>query len=291
MLFVTGGNGHFAASVIANLRASGHAGSLIVGTRDPHSPFARELTEAGIQVRKADFEDPASLRQAMTGAEKVLIIPTMAPNDVRIVQNQAAVEAARASGVRHLVYASFINASEGSFAEHNRLVHYPTEQAIRASGLSFTILRHALYAEMMTTNLKETLASGLLCRAGGDARCAYIGRDDLGISAARILASDGHEGRIYTETMAETVSGAEAAALMSEVFGTPVAYRAIPSGEWAEYMSGAWGVPLYAAQSAVGTMRAVETGEFDIASNDYAEITGHPPRTFRRFLEDVRDRS
>ena len=289
MLFVTGANGHFAGEVIANLRASGYAGELAVGTRDVQSPRARELAEAGITVRAMDFDDPTTLVPALEGVDKLLITPTWAPNTERFGQNRAAIDAAKAAGVRHIVYASFINAGADSLAEHSQLVHYPTEQAIKASGLDWTILRHALYAEMMVGDLAETLETGLLRRAGSGARCAYIARDDLGISAARVMAEDGHAGRTYTETMAETISGDEIAALMTEVFATPVAYRAVPAGEWPDYMSSSWGVPIEAARSSLGTMRAVETGEFDIATTDYAAITGHPPRTFREFLEAQQD--
>ncbi len=289
MLFVTGANGHFAGEVIANLRAAGHADRLVVGTRDARSARARELADAGIAVCAMDFDEPSTLVPALAGVEKLLITPTWAPNSERLRQNRAAIDAAKAAGVRHIVYASFINARAGSLAEHNQLVHYPTEQAIKASGLEWTVLRHALYAEMMIGDLAETLKTGLLRRAGGSARSAYIARDDLGISAARVLADEGHAGRTYTETMEETISGDEIAALMTDVFATPVAYRAIPAAKWPDYMSSEWGVPIEAARSSLGTMRAVETGEFDIATTDYAAITGHTPRTFGQFLEAQRD--
>jgi len=48
-------------------------------------------------------------------------------------------------------------------------------------------------------------------------------------------------------------------------------------------------VPLEISKSMVGTSQAVEAGEFDLVSPDYSEITGHPPRTMRAFLESVRD--
>ena len=290
MLFVTGGNGHFARSVIGNLQALGLSEQLVVGTRNPGSDHARALADQGITVRLADFDRPETLAPAMAGAERVLIIPTIAPNDVRPGQNRNALEAAKAVGARHVVYPSFINAGEDSHAEHSRLVHYPMEQAIKGSGLEFTILRHALYAEIMVGDLAETLRSGRLQRAGGAARCAYIARDDLGASAALVLARAGHEGRTYTETMARTYSGEEVARLIGEVFGAEVSYSEVSAEDWPRYMIDHWGVPPEAANSSMGTMRAVSSGEFDIASPDYEAITGRPPLDFRQFLESVRDR-
>jgi NAD(P)H dehydrogenase (quinone) len=288
MIFVSGANGQLARAVINSILDAGGGESLAVGTRDVNSAFAKELARRGVSVRHADFRDPALMRQALQGVRKALIIPTYDTNDVRLQQNLNALEAARAAGVRHIVYPSFINA-ESQRVEHSRLVHFPTEQAIRASGLEFTILRHALYADILVGDLQQTLASGILRRAMGTARCAFVARADLGVSAAQVLMHDGPSGRTYSETMEHTCSGNEIAALMSEVFARPVRYEAVAAANWPRFMNETWGVPMELAKSTLGTMAAIEAGEFDLATQDYREITGHPARSMREFLESVRD--
>jgi NAD(P)H dehydrogenase (quinone) len=288
MFFVSGANGNFAQAVIRNLLSAGRANSLIAGTRNVHSPFAQKLAGQGVRVKEADFRRPELLRQALDGVETALIIPTFDSNDQRLRQNLNVIEAARDSGVRHLIYASFLQA-ESSLVEHSRLVHYPTEKAIRDSGLEFTFLRHALYADILVGDLHDTLASGLLKRPGGRARCAYIAREDLGISAAQILLRNEPSGRTYTETMEQTWSGEEIAALMSSVFRKTIRFQAIPAQDWPLYMTENWGVPSELSMSTLGTMQAIEAGEFDVVSGDYREITGRPARTMREFLEAARD--
>jgi len=287
-IFVSGANGQFARAVIRNVLAAGRATSLIVGTRDVHSGFAQELAGQGVRVREADFRRPDLMRQALDGVEKALFIPTYDANDLRLRQNLNAIEAARDGGVKHVVYASFLRA-ESTRVEHSRLVHYPTEQAIRNSGLGFTLLRHALYADILVADLRDTLASGLLRRPAGRARCAYIAREDLGISAAQILLRAEPSGRTYNETMEQTWSGEDIARLMSEVFAKPVRFEEVAAADWPRYMSEHWGVPPELAKSALGTMEAIADGEFDVVSADYREITGHPARSLREFLEAVRD--
>jgi NAD(P)H dehydrogenase (quinone) len=186
-----------------------------------------------------------------------------------------------------MAYTSFAGAGPTATADHSVEVHWPTERALMASGMDYTILRHALYADIMVGDLDETLTTGLLRRAGGSAACAYIARDDLGLSAAKVLANPGHENRVYTETMEETLTCSQIAALMSEVFDRDIRYEAVPADEWPAYMSQHWGVPAELAKSALGTMRAIENGEFDITSRDYEAITGRKPRTMRQFLETV----
>ncbi len=288
MIFVSGANGQFARAVITTILAAGRGSSLAVGTRDVNSAFARELAGQGVSVRHADFRDPDLVRRALQGMDKALFIPTYDSNDQRLRQNLNALEAARAAGVRHVVYPSFINA-ESARVEHSRLVHLPTEQALRASGLGFTILRHALYADILVGDLQETLASGVLRRSLGTARCAFVARSDLGFSAAQVLMREQPSGRVYSETMERTNSGGEIASLMSEVFGKPVRYQAVPSAEWPRYMTEKWGVPPELSKSTVGTMQAIEAGEFDLVSPDYREVTGRPARSMREFLESVRE--
>ena len=287
MLMVTGANGNLGGQVVSNLlRLVGPSG-FVAGTRDPESPFARELSESGVDVRRTDFDDPASLEKAFEGVEAALIISTYAENSVRPRQNLNAIEGARRAGVRRLAYTSFAGANPQSLADHSYEVHYPTEQALIASGMDYTILRHALYADITVNDLDETLATGVLRRAGGSTPCAYIARDDLGVSAATVLAKSGHENRIYTETMAEPLTGAEIAALMSDVFGREIRYEAVSAEAWPQYMSEHWGIPLHLAKSSVGSMKAIEAGEFDISSPDYETITGRPPQTFEQFLRGV----
>jgi NAD(P)H dehydrogenase (quinone) len=288
MLFVSGANGQFAGHVIRNVLAAGRAGELVVGTRNVDSAFARDLASKGVTVREADFRRPDVMRRALEGVSKALFTPTYDTNDVRLQQNLNAIEAARAAGVKHVIYPSFLRA-ESDRVEHSRLVHFPTENAIRASGLGFTILRHALYADILIGDLDDTLATGALRRASGTARSAYIAREDLGLSAAQVLMRDEPSGHTYTETMDRTYSGVEVAEVMSEVFSRPIRFDPVPAVEWPRYMTERWGVPPEIAKSTVGTMQAVEAGVFDLVTSDYERITGHPARTMRQLLEDVRD--
>lgn len=288
MIFVSGANGKFAGAVIRNLLDDGLAGELVVGTRNVESPYALELVERGVTVRPADFGDARSMERAFDGVTRALLIPTYDTNDVRLQQNLQALAAAKRAGVRHVVYASFLRA-ELPEVEHSRLVHLPTEQAIRESGLDFTLLRHALYADILVGDLAETLATGVFRRSESSSRCAYIARADLGVSAALVLHTEGHAGRTYTETMERSYSGAEVAAAMSDVFGKPIRFEGIPVAEWPRYMIDHWGVPEPLAMSARGTMQVVADGAFDVVSPDYRTLTGRPARSLPEFLTSLRE--
>lgn len=290
MILLSGANGHLAGAIIDNLfKFAPDKKQIAVGTRDPNSAFARRLAAAGLSVRFMDFNDPDSLAAAMTGVRKALIISTWDPNETRIRQHRNAIDAAVGAGVQHLIYTSFMNATAGSAFEHGSKVHAPTEAMIRESGLSYTFLRHNLYAEYLLTDLKETLASGELRRGGGDAGFSLIGRDDLGESAATVLTKDGHENRIYNETGPEALTLAQCAAIISEVFGKPVVHVDLTPEAWYEQAL-AMGYEESMARASTSNIRAALDGEFSMVSPDYESITGHPARTLRQLLLDNREK-
>jgi NAD(P)H dehydrogenase (quinone) len=288
MLLVSGGNGNLARSVIANLLQMTDPSNILVTTRDPASSHAQDLIARGVTVRHADFNAPHTLGPAFAGATRGLIISTYDDNSERLGQNQNAVRAAKAAGVRHVLYTSFLAAGPDALSEHSQRVHWPTEQAIAASGLSYTILRHALYAEMLTGDLDDTLATGVLRRCIGSAACTYIARDDLGLSAATVLAGDSEDNRVLNETMERSYTGAEAADAIAHCFGKPIRYEAVAAEDWPAYMTEKWGMPPALAASTIGTMRAIEAGQFDFVTDDYRSLTGRRPQDLDEFLAGVR---
>jgi len=160
---------------------------------------------------------------------------------------------------------------------------------IKESGLTYTFLRHNLYAEYLLSDLKQTLASGKLLRGGGNAKFSLIGRDDLGESAANVLAGDGHENRIYNETGPEALTLAQCAAVISEVFGKPVVHVDLSPDAWYEQAL-AMGYEESMARASRSNIRAALNGEFSMVSPDYESITGHPARTLRQLFMDNRDK-
>lgn len=285
MLMVTGANGHFAGAVIDRLlELVGDDEQIVVTTREPGSAAGQRLAALGVDLRRADFADPSSLDGAFDGVDKALIVSTIGPNDQRLRMHTNAIDAAVAAGVGHLVYTSFINAGPDAVTEHSRLVHHPTEQRLKASGATYTILRHTVYADAVLDDIDRTLATGEFRRPGGSTPGSYAVREDLAYSAARVLVDAGHEGRTYTETMTESLTGDEVAAHLSEAFGTDIAYRAMPSSDWPAYMVETMGLPAHAAQSSMYTLKAFEEGEFDLVTDDYRAITGRDPVSFPEFL-------
>ncbi|TIT47539.1 MAG: KR domain-containing protein, partial [Mesorhizobium sp.] len=200
-LLVTGASGQLGRSVINHLLDTFEipAARIIATTRTPAN--LADLSARGVTVRAADFDDQASLAKAFAGADRALIISTneLAIQGKRREQQLAAVAAAKQAGIAHLLYTSMPNTEPGSpvlFAPD----HYDTEQAIKASGIPYTIFRNGWYDENLFMAMPQILASGQWYTSAADGAISYGARSDLAAAIAAGLASDDTESTTYTLT-------------------------------------------------------------------------------------------
>src|SRR6202167_4265284 len=202
-LFVTGASGHLGRRVV-ELLLEMETGKIVAGTRKPEK--LADLAARGVVVRHADFEDPQGLAAALAGVDGVLIVSTDAIDRPgrRLAQHRAAVAAAVSAGVKHAAYTSMPNpeTSPVVFAPD----HLGTEQALKASGLSYTILRMCWYTDFLIPTLAPAVASGNLIAATGQGGAPYVTREDCAQAAAAALASSETSSKTWNITGPELVT-------------------------------------------------------------------------------------
>lgn len=280
-VLVTGASGTLGRHVVERLLQLG-ASSIIATTRNPSG--LADLAARGVDVRRADFDDPSSLTGAFAGAQRALLISTdvLDGTDRRIRQHTAAVEAAAGAGVQHLLYTSFVNPHAA-----NPVVvaadHRATEEAIASSGLRWTSLRSSIYSEVTLMSLPAAVASGTLYAAAGDGAVSFVTRADCGdAAAAALLAPDLVEGPIDI-TGPDAVTRYDLAAIASEVSGRPVTYVPIDEDAAVAGMVGA-GMPEAVARAMVTFDIGAAAGELDVVSTAVRDLTGHEPTSVEAFL-------
>ncbi|HDR9872856.1 TPA: SDR family oxidoreductase [Burkholderia cenocepacia] len=286
-LLVTGASGQLGRLVVEHLLAQGATG-IIAGSRNPDA--LADFAARGVEVRRADFDDPASLDRAFAGADRILIISVLdTPDDPprRLQQHRAAVEAAVRAGVKHIVYTSMQNPDSASpipFAPD----HTGTERAIEDTGIPFTILRPNWYAELAFMWLPPVLASGQWFSAAGDGKVAYLWRDDLALAAAAALQSDAAESRKLNISGADVLTAQEIIAAVNQIFG--VSAILVPVSE-EDLATGLRTSGLPEQQVAIFSAFDVNTrlGRVDSTDQDFEQLTGHRPRGLRDFLIEHRE--
>ena len=266
---VTGALGGAVARLLAN-----HGDRLVLLARRPDAAPA----VPGAQVRRAEYADTPDVREALTGIDTLLMVSAAEDVD-RLGQHRAFVQAAAAAGVRHVVYTSFQGAAADCTFTLGR-DHWATEEAIRASGMTHTFLRDSFYADFLPLMATD----GAIRGPAGDGRVAAVARDDVAAAAAAVLADPGpHAGATYDLTGPEALSLAEAAALITEVTGTPTTYVAETLPE--AYASRAsYGAPDWQVDAWVSTYTAIARGEVSQVSDAVQRLTGRPATSLRELL-------
>ncbi len=196
----------------------------------------------------------------------------------RAGQHRAAIEAAEAAGVRHVLYTSIPNPESGTAAAAPS--HLATEQALRDSGLAWTFLRNNLYAEFQVPVVAQAIESGRLVTSAGDGRTAYVSRDDCAAAAAAVLVQDGHAGRAYDITGPDAIGPQELAALAAELGGRPVEVVQVDDDALIAGMVGS-GTPEFVARIVASFPAAAREGLLGSVSSAVEDITGMPARSLR----------
>ncbi|HTM78015.1 MAG TPA: NAD(P)H-binding protein [Devosia sp.] len=277
-LLVTGGSGHFGRLAINELLARG-ATKVIAGTRDPAK--LADLAAKGVSVRALDFDHAASLVSAFAGVDRVLLISTDTVGR-RGEQHRAAIAAAQAAGVKHIVYTSAPtprpNADGGVSPEH-----FWTEQALAASALDWTALRNHIYADMTVLAAPSALQSGQLFDATAGRGRAYVTRADAARTAAgALLQAEGKA--VYDVTGPAAVTQAELAALLARIAGKPVARVGLSAAQLRAGMLAA-GVPQVMVDVLVAFDADAAEGYHAVLSDAVERFSGRQPQTLESFLE------
>jgi NAD(P)H dehydrogenase (quinone) len=284
-LLVTGASGQLGRRVVELLLAQDH-GPIIATTRTPDS--LKELAAKGVEVRRADFDDEASLVQAFQGAERVLLVSTDALDRPgrRLAQQQRAVRALEAAGVKHVVYTSLPNASSSSVSIAPD--HAGTEAALAASRLDFTILRNNLYTDLLFMSLPQALASGQLVDARGNGVVAYVTREDCARAAAAALADRSASGRRTLDVAGpDALTSDEIASLASEILGRKIVHVSVPGDVLIRGLID-HGLPQPVAEMLTTFDVAISRGELSTVTDTVQRLTGRAPQTVRDFLTQNR---
>ncbi|MFD6878062.1 MULTISPECIES: SDR family oxidoreductase [unclassified Streptomyces] len=269
-IVVTGATGSLGRLVIEELLSRVPADRVAAVVRDEEK--AADLAARGVEVRVADYDDPAGLARAFRAGDRVLLI---SGNQVgrRVPQHTAVIKAAEAAGVAQLAYTGILGGPEADFdlaAEHK-----VTEQAILDSALPHTFLRNGWYHENYTAQLPGVLAHGAVVGSAGEGRIASAARADYAAAAAAVLTGDGHLNRVYELSGDTAWSLAEYAAEVARQSGKEVAYASVAADEHQAVLTGA-GVPEGFAAILVDVDAAIARGRLAGTSGDLARLIGRP---------------
>lgn len=276
---ITGASGQLGRLTAQAIGQWAEPAQVVLVSRSPGE--LAEYAARGFDVRAGDFDDPASLRTAFAGVDRLLIISTERVG-ARLDGHRRAVAAAEDAGVSHLLYTSITDPRPENPAG---VVpdHAATEAAIRESGLGWTVLRNGLYAEFQLGTIEQAAASGQLVTNAGDGRAAYVTRGDCARAAAAALVQASGNAA-YDITGPDALSTADLAALAAGLRGGPVEVVEVGDEAFTRGLVEQAGLPEPVAALLASFGTAIRLGFLSEVSTAVADLTGTAPAPLSSLL-------
>ncbi|CAL9372332.1 Quinone oxidoreductase 2 [Nocardiopsis dassonvillei] len=280
---IVGATGHLGRLVVEELLERGTPAAEIVATGRDTDRLAA-LADRGVRTARIDLDEPATLEPAFAGADTLLLISTGEPGR-RVPQHRAAIEAASAAGIGHIVYTSAPGADDTPLVLAPD--HRATEEMLAGSGITRTVLRNNWYNENYAATLHQARDHGVFIGSAGRGRVPSAARRDFAAAAATVLADPAaHADAVYELTGDTAWTYDELAGTLSEVLGRDVVYKDLSTAEHVAALVEA-GLDEGTAGFAAALDGNIRDGALDEPTGGLRRLTGRPTTPIADTLREL----
>lgn len=291
---VDGNLGGFAAEELLKLEPKEN---LIFCGYNPDS--LKKYADMGIETHVTNFNNPDGLKEAFQNAEVVALISMPFVGVKRQNAHKNCVDAAKAAGVRQIVYTSLVNADDETNPSVEKKDHIYTEKYIQEQGLDYQFMRNSQYAEAMVTNyFTYAKMNAPLTNSQGDGLMAYISRKDCAKAVAYALhRSNEFSKKVWNINGLELMTISTFCAIGDVSTGNHVPFVNVTDEENYQIWD-AMGVPRttdgvflkdseapFSSDGMVTFSQAIREGKMDIHTKDFTELTGATPISVRYMFD------
>ncbi|QHS63944.1 SDR family oxidoreductase [Chitinophaga agri] len=286
MILITGATGNLGKATISSLLSRGVSPNDITAlVRD--ETRAAELRSKGLQIKIGDYQDFGSLKSAFQDVDKLLLISSSSDIDKRFEQHKNAINAARETGVGHIIYTSFDmkNLQQSLMGEDVRY-HAYTADYLKKTAIPYTLMDNTMYADMIPLlSGKDILNKGISIPAG-DGKTPFLPIAEMAEAIAVVLTTPGHEHKEYVIAAETAYSFADIADLLSDITGETITYH---QPEVSSYIS--WLIQTGVSEDDAAYISrfcvAIAKGEFDTNKSDVKQLLGRSPVGLKDFLQKI----
>ena len=272
-MFITGASGNVGREVVAALRK--HHVPMVIGARSP----SRIDAAPGQSVVLFDFLDSATYTSAIDQCSAMFLLRPPAISNTKATLNKV-IDAARAAGVKHIVFISVAGADTNLFVPHHAV-----EVHLRAGPPGWTILRPGFFAQNLESAYCEDIRDDNRNYVpAGCGRVAFVNTRDLAAVAVKALLSlEAHDGQAYTFTGPAALSFNEVAQLLSATLGRTVRYEPASAVSYAYHLIHA-GLPLAQALVQAILHIGLRFGQAATVDPTLPRLLGRAPLTMAEYI-------
>ena len=225
-VLVIGATGNQGGAVAKSLLSKGH--NLRTLTRNPDSPSAKKLAEAGVEVLKGDFSDSDSLIKAAKGVDTVyaMTTPFEEGTEAEMKQGIAISDAVKKVGVGHFIFGSVANADKKTGIPHFES-KYEVEEHIKSLNIPYTISAPVFFMDnYLTPWYLPALKEGKLTHAlPADRPLQQVSVKNIGEFVAVLVERREKVFGKRIDIAGDELTGEESAAIFSKASGREIKYE------------------------------------------------------------------
>jgi uncharacterized protein YbjT (DUF2867 family) len=284
--------------------ATGRTGSEVVKALLQRGADVRALTRkqpkpgtfpSAVEIALGDLTDPISIAEALKSVDKLFLLIAGVPDE--LVQSLIAYSLSKKAGLKQVTYLSVFKADQFLEVPHFA-AKYAVEEAIRAGGLPYTILRPAYFLQN-ERGLKAALTgAGVYPIPAGNRGLAVVDVRDIAEAAAISLTEEGHQGKTYDLVSSDLLTGPDAAATWSKLLGKEITYAGHGDFDHFEAQLRKTGNPMRERANPMSWLAHdlrlmfegfVERGFSNTKDQTarFAALLGHQPRTYSSYAEEL----
>jgi uncharacterized protein YbjT (DUF2867 family) len=283
MILLTGITGNNGGATATALLEKGVKFRALVRDLDKAGAWA----DQGVELVKGDLEDPDSVRAALEGIDRAVLILPNGEDQERL--ELSFIETAKQAGLPWIIKLSSPEAVRGT-SSPIPLAHIAAEDAIMASGMNWTFVRPSFFMQNLRGTPAQAKATGKLSMPMGDGTVVLTDCADAGAFIAHVLTTDPeqHYGQCYDITGPDPVLNFhDVARIIGEVIGQEVEYDDCDPDAYQEairpYHRNQWhsdAVARLFAEIADGRTPGIKTDTFQ-------KMMGRPGTSFKEFLQGI----
>ncbi|MFE1315747.1 NmrA family NAD(P)-binding protein [Streptomyces sp. NPDC058755] len=267
---VIGATGTTGSRTAAGLIAAGHR---------VRAASRRATRIPGAEPVRFDWYDPTTFGDALTGTERVYLVPPVGDPDPAAVMLPF-LRRARAAGVHRAVLLSSSAIPEGGPGAG--VVH----RALPGLFDQWAVLRPSWFMQNFTgthAHAHSIRADGVILTAAGSGRVGFVDADDIAAVAVRALTDSRAPDADLVLTGPEALSHDDVARVLTEVTGRSVTHRHLTYDQMRDRLAAS--MPLGFAAMLAGMEQAIAQGAEDRTTETVQRLTGRPPHSFREVAE------